>query len=99
MSKEKEIKKLEKRLLELEETEKIKGILVYKYIKCGKKGCHCEEGKKHGPYLHLQTYDKETKKIKTKYIKKSDEDKYKKLYKENKEYKDIIKQLEELRKK
>lgn len=68
--------------------DKPSGILVYKYIKCGKEGCRCENGQKHGPYLHLQTYDKTTKKIKTKYIKKSLEEEYKKKYhfeeKENK---------------
>lgn len=46
------------------------GTLVRKYQKCGKKGCKCQRGFLHGPYLWRVFYDKETKKQRWKFIKK-----------------------------
>ncbi len=31
----------------------IKGSLVEQYKVCGKKGCRCQQGEKHGPYYYL----------------------------------------------
>lgn len=31
----------------------IKGSLVEQYKVCGKKGCRCQKGEKHGPYYYL----------------------------------------------
>lgn len=95
---EKRIAEIEERLSQITKDNELNGVLVYKYIKCGKEGCHCEDGKKHGPYLHLQTYDKKTKKIKTKYIKKSEEEIYKEKFAENKEYNKLMKELMKLKK-
>lgn len=91
---EKKIVNLEKKIKKIEKHEDLSGVLVYKYIKCGKENCKCHEGLKHGPYLHLQTYDKNEKRIKTKYIKKKEENLYKEKYKENKEYVKITKELD-----
>lgn len=71
------------------------GSIVLKYIKCGKEGCKCEDGYKHGPYPHIQFYDGDGK-LKTLYIKKNLVDQYAlKLY-ENKQYRENIKELVKL---
>lgn len=67
------------------------GCIVMKFIKCGKEGCKCEDGYKHGPYAHVQYYD--GKILRTLYLKKSRVDEYAaKLY-ENNEYRKNIKKL------
>lgn len=44
-----------------------KGIIVFKYIRCGKTNCRCMHGGQlHGPYPHLQWW--EGKKLKTHYL-------------------------------
>lgn len=40
----------------------LEGSLIKRYTVCGKKGCKCKEGKKHGPFLYLsKTVDGRTK--------------------------------------
>lgn len=41
--------------------------LTTKFQKCGKKSCHCVDGKLHGPYWWLIIYQKKTKNQKGKY--------------------------------
>lgn len=51
------------------EIEGLKGYLRFKFIKCGKPLCHCMRGGGlHGPYPHLQWWEKG--RIKTKYLNK-----------------------------
>lgn len=69
----------------------LSGSLVEKYIKCGKKGCKCSQGYKHGPYLHIQYYKKG--KLKTFYIKRKDEEEYKRKLEENNKFRKNIKRL------
>jgi len=45
--------------------------LVRKLQKCGKKGCKCNLGYLHGPYLWKVTWDKETQTQSWKYLGKS----------------------------
>lgn len=33
------------------------GVRQVRYIKCGKKDCHCARGKGHGPYAYLLVWD------------------------------------------
>lgn len=33
--------------------EVLRGTLRARYVRCGKPGCHCQEGKGHGPFLYL----------------------------------------------
>lgn len=94
----KQIDKTEDKIKRLEQEKQLKGILVKKYIRCGKEGCHCEFGKKHGPYLYLQTYDKNAKKIKVKYIKKENSEEYKQMKKNDLDLKKAQKKLSELKK-
>ena len=53
-----EIAEAEERLAQLSFDKEYDGIIVYKYIKCGKKGCRCSLDIKnrvlHGPYPHFQ---------------------------------------------
>ncbi len=34
-------------------TEVLRGTLLERYVRCGKAGCHCQEGLGHGPILYL----------------------------------------------
>lgn len=67
---EEKIKKMELEISVLEETKEIKGIIVFKYIRCGRAYCKCMQpnGIPHGPYPHLQWH--ENGKLKTKYLNK-----------------------------
>lgn len=44
--------------------------IVRKYQKCGKKGCKCNRGQLHGPYLWKVAWDKTTKTQTWKYLRK-----------------------------
>jgi hypothetical protein len=33
--------------------EVMRGTLRERFVRCGKPGCHCQEGKGHGPFLYL----------------------------------------------
>lgn len=72
-----------------------KGAIVFKYIRCGKQYCHCMKGgRPHGPYPHLQWWEKG--KIKTKYLNKKN---YPTILKElliSKEIKNLKKRQKEL---
>lgn len=70
----------------------LKGTIVLKYIKCGKAGCKCLQGYKHGPYPHIQFYN-ESKKLTTLYIKKSMVETYDKKIKDNQKTKMAIKEI------
>ena len=72
----------------------LKGTIVYKYIKCGKKNCICTKGFLHGPYPHLQWWDKG--KIKTKYLNKNNVSKYKEELEKNNRKREIEKEIKNL---
>jgi len=36
----------------------LQGSLVERYVKCGKKNCHCAEGEGHGPVFYLSFKEK-----------------------------------------
>ena len=38
--------------------EMLQGSLVERYVKCGKKNCHCAEGEGHGPVFYLSFKEK-----------------------------------------
>lgn len=44
------------------------GIRQVRYIKCGKKGCHCARGKGHGPYVYLLIWDPIKKAMRSRYV-------------------------------
>lgn len=98
------MKKLEQILVEIEELEKLiegkcdnglQGAIVDKYIKCGKPGCKCSEGYRHGPYPHIQYYDEEGV-LRTIYIRKKRKAEYEEKIAENAEFRKIVKQLVKL---
>ena len=35
----------------------LKGSLIERFTVCGRPGCRCLEGKKHGPYLYVSVFD------------------------------------------
>jgi len=91
-----EIDLVRERIKELESEEVLKGTIRYKYIKCGRKACHCHmEGFLHGPYPHLQWL--ENGKLKTKYINRKEIEKYSELDKKKRELMDKRKRLKILK--
>lgn len=48
-----------------------KGVRQERYIKCGKKDCHCARGKGHGPYVYLLVWDPAKKAMRSQYIGKA----------------------------
>jgi len=46
----------------------IEGSLVKRYTVCGKRGCRCQRGRKHGPFLYLSRL--EGQKLRTFYVRK-----------------------------
>lgn len=91
-----EIEKMEKKL-EGKKDNGLRGIIVEKYIKCGKENCRCAYGHKHGPYPHLQYYEKG--KTKTLYIRKKIRDEVEKELEKNNEFRKDLKKLKKLYKK
>jgi len=85
-----EIIKLEKEI-EGKHDNGLTGALVEKYIKCGKPGCKCMQGYRHGPYPHIQYYKDGV--LKTIYIKKQKGKEYRQKLEDNKNFRKIIKQL------
>lgn len=71
------------------------GIIVDRYIVCGKSGCKCRKGKKHGPYPHIQVYDK-NKKLHGVYIGNKKKEIYERKMEENKDFFNNIKELNKL---
>lgn len=71
------------------------GTFVDRYIICGKEGCKCLQGYKHGPYPHIQVYDK-NKILRGIYIGNKKYESYKKKLDRNKEFYEIIKELNKL---
>lgn len=57
-----EMSELEDELKTLKYREEYKGILIVKFVNCGKKGCKCQRGEPHGPYVYRQYYEKGKKK-------------------------------------
>lgn len=47
------------------------GVRQVRYIKCGKKGCHCARGKGHGPYVYLLVWDPVRKTMRSQYVGKA----------------------------
>lgn len=75
----------------------LSGALVEKYIKCGKEGCRCMEGYRHGPYPHIQYYQNGV--LKTIYIRKRRGEEYRQKLLANHEFRKKIKTLVVLYKK
>ena len=92
----KKIEKINTDLSQIDIKIKLKGSIHYKYIKCGKKNCHCRYTYGHGPYPHLQWWDKG--KIKTKYLNKKNLEKYEKELEKNKKFETLNKELAKLNK-
>ena len=72
----------------------LSGILIDKYIKCGKPGCRCNQGYRHGPYPHIQFYQGGV--LKTIYIRKRKAEEYRKKIDANHEFRKKIKRLVQL---
>lgn len=47
------------------------GVRQVRYIKCGKKDCHCARGKGHGPYVYLLLWDPVKKSMRSRYVGKA----------------------------
>lgn len=76
----------------------VHGSIVDRYITCGKDGCKCKKGIKHGPYPHIQVYDNKNK-LHGIYIPKKHYERYVNLIDRNKQYIEIVKSLNKLYKK
>ena len=73
----------------------LRGTMVEKYIKCGKEGCKCALGYRHGPYQHIQYYDNQGF-LRTIYVRKKEKNEYIEKIKKNNEFLKIIKKLNNL---
>ena len=76
----------------------VKGILVDRYIRCGKPNCKCNDAEfpeKHGPYPNIQYYDNKGK-LRNLYIKKSQKEEYELKLKQSEEFISTIKELNKL---
>lgn len=91
-----QIDEIEKQLSEIDIKMNLKGGIFFKYIKCGKPNCRCENGEKHGPYPHLQWWDGE--KIKTKYLNKKNYPIYKRELEKGKLKEELERKLMALKK-
>lgn len=91
---EKEIKELENKINNKYDNG-VYGVMVDRYIICGKAGCKCRSGKKHGPYPHIQIYDK-NKKLHGIYIGNKKRELYEKKLEDNKEFLATIQKLNKL---
>ena len=91
-----EYEKVKDRLSQLEFHKELEGSLIEKYIKCGKKDCPCNKGLLHGPYYYIKV-NLNGKQV-FQYIKKPELEKLLPLYKENREYKKTVAQLNKLEK-
>ncbi|QUH22043.1 DUF6788 family protein [Alkaliphilus sp. B6464] len=87
----KEIEELEKQI-ERKFDNGLRGAIVDKYIKCGRDGCKCDQGYRHGPYPHIQFYDQKGV-LRTIYIRKKLGTEYKEKIKENTEFRRVVKVL------
>ncbi len=87
-----EIAEAEEKLSKLSFDPNYDGIIVYQYIKCGKKGCRCtldiEHRTLHGPYPHFQYRDKKDgNKLHQKYLNRKNVKEYREKVDANNEYK------------
>lgn len=90
-----QIAELQNELSQLTYHPENQGILIFKYVKCGKQGCRCQNGFPHGPYIYRQYY--EDGKKKQKYVSKKQAEKIAAEVEENQRYKRLkaeIKQYE-----
>ncbi|MDD4804557.1 MAG: hypothetical protein PHN69_05225 [Candidatus Pacebacteria bacterium] len=93
-----EIVELNEKIKTLNVNKKIKGTIVWKYTKCGKKNCLCMKGgRPHGPYPHLQWWEKG--KLKTKYLNSDIYPGFRKEYDDTKLSIKLNKQIEILKQK
>jgi len=67
--------------------------IQFRYVRCGKKGCRCTEGRGHGPYAYAS--EKVGGKVRTRYLGK--EPKLPKGAVDKRTYRLFVKRLEELR--
>ncbi len=74
--------------------EMMQGSLFERYLPCGKEGCKCKKGEKHGPFYYL-TY-LEAGKLKTQYVPKDKVGKVKKWMKAYKNVKEIIREIADI---
>lgn len=92
-----ELQELKERLKLLQYKPEYRGILVIKYVKCGKPGCRCQNGEPHGPYIYRQFYDK-GKKCQI-YVSKKEAPKIAEIVNQNQLYKKTLHQIKTLEKK
>jgi len=74
--------------------EMMQGSLFERYLPCGKEGCKCKKGEKHGPFYYL-TY-LEAGKLKTQYVPKDKVERVKKWIKAYKKVKEIIREIADI---
>lgn len=89
-----EIQDLEKELDSLKNNG-LYGTMVEQYICCGKEGCKCMQGYKHGPYPHIHLYDNNNI-LRGIYIGKKKKELYEKKLKDNLYYYSLIKKINTL---
>lgn len=85
-----EIKRLEKEIEGMHDNG-LSGVLVQKYIKCGKEGCRCMQGYRHGPYPHIQYYHNGV--LRTIYIRKKRGEEYEQKLNQNRKFRKTVKEL------
>ncbi len=91
---EREYERIESEFSHLVFHDEIKGTLIEKYVKCGRAGCPCNQGKLHGPYYYIEII--QNGKQTFQYVKKKDLKELLPLYEENKQYKKTRAQLNKL---
>ena len=97
-----EIAEAEEKLSKLSFESDYDGIIVYQYIKCGKKGCRCtldiEHRTLHGPYPHFQYRDKKNgNKLHQKYLNRKNVKEYREKVDANNEYKKAKREVSRLK--
>lgn len=97
-----EIAEAEEKLSKLSFDPDYDGIIVYQYIKCGKKGCRCtldiEHRTLHGPYPHFQYRDKKNgNKLHQKYLNRKNVKEYREKVDANNEYKKAKREVSRLK--
>lgn len=76
----------------------VRGIMVDRYIRCGKPNCKCNDAEfpeKHGPYPNIQYYDNNGK-LRNVYVKKNEREKYEQKLKETEDFSNTVKELNKL---
>lgn len=91
-----ELKQLQQKIQTMQYFPEYRGILILKNVRCGKKGCRCERGELHGPYVYLQYYA-DKRKVQ-KYVPRKEAPKVAEKLAANKAYESVLKRIHFIKK-